>query len=441
VLVPRTGETRGLLAVNPLAHPRVSVVSLADWEHVPAADGQKIKAVQPDRRQAVVEIPGSSFVWIPEPAETSQPPTPRFPLVEELTLRNEFFEVLINETTGGIQHLKNHGRSPNRLSQQLSYRFPRERTLPLPGDPPRELKTCYADVRMTALEITSNGPALGEIVTQTEVFDQLTGEVLAECRQTVQVWRGLPEVRVRIELDTKIEPDGDPWNTYFTSRFAWKDEDAALTRGLMQGAHPIRGERIEAPYYLEIASGERRTTLLFGGLPFHRRIGDRMLDSILVPPGETTRTIEFRIAVDEPYPLLAAHAMLMPPGELHLTQGPPQPTGGWFFHLKERNVQILSIQPLVPDPLGTAAVGTDGEHEPGTAPSAEPETRSGYALRLLETEGRSRSVKLKLFKTPRRARKRDFRGRTLKELPLRRDTVIIDLRAHELVDVELLDAD
>ena len=57
-------------------------------------------------------------------------------------IRNEFIEVHINETTGGIARIKQYGRKPNRLSQQLAFRFPRERT-PCesppkrpPGNPP-----------------------------------------------------------------------------------------------------------------------------------------------------------------------------------------------------------------------------------------------------------------------------------------------------------------
>jgi alpha-mannosidase len=157
-----------------------------------------------------------------------------------------------------------------------------------------------------------------------------------------------------------------------------------------------------------------------------------MLDTILIAAGETRRTFDFRIAVDEPYPLLAAHAMLMPPGELFLEQGPGDPTGGWFFHLKERNIQILSIQPIVPSAQWT---------EPEEHVETVPELTSGFALRLLETEGRSRRVKLKLFRTPQQARKRDFRGRSIKELTIRKETVLIEMRPHELVDVELLYAD
>ncbi|HSG72906.1 MAG TPA: hypothetical protein VLA12_21010, partial [Planctomycetaceae bacterium] len=57
LLVPQSGSTRGLLLVNSLAHSRTTVVSLAGFEHLPVVDGEKIKAVQADRNQAVVEVP------------------------------------------------------------------------------------------------------------------------------------------------------------------------------------------------------------------------------------------------------------------------------------------------------------------------------------------------------------------------------------------------
>ena len=39
-------------------------------------------------------------------------------------IRNEFIEVYVNEATGGIGRIKQYGRKPNRLSQQLAFRFP-----------------------------------------------------------------------------------------------------------------------------------------------------------------------------------------------------------------------------------------------------------------------------------------------------------------------------
>ena len=61
----------------------------------------------------------------------------------------------------------------------------------------------------------------------------------------------------------------------------------------------------------------------------------------------------------------------------------------------------------------------------------------GFALRLLETEGRHRQVKLRCFKTPTSARQIDFQGRTITDLSIIDEHVIIEMTAYEIVDVEM----
>ena len=46
-------------------------------------------------------------------------------------------------------------------------------------------------------------------------------QALAAFRQTVRVWRALPTIEIDVELTDVKLPDGDPWNNYFASRFAW----------------------------------------------------------------------------------------------------------------------------------------------------------------------------------------------------------------------------
>ena len=61
----------------------------------------------------------------------------------------------------------------------------------------------------------------------------------------------------------------------------------------------------------------------------------------------------------------------------------------------------------------------------------------GFAVRLTETEGRAKSVKLRCFRQPTFARKRDFRGETISELFMEGDAVVIDMTACEIADIEL----
>jgi alpha-mannosidase len=365
---------------------------------------------------------------VPPPAD------PAAALASPNLLRNEFFEVHLNDLTGGIAQIKEYGRSPNRLSQQLNYRFSRERTVQVgEGERREEVKTHYAEMRQLSSEVTSTGPALGEIVTTGEIVDQKEGARLAGFRQTMRVWRGRPVVEIDVELDTEKLPDGEPWHNYFTSRFAWHDETASLTRSTMMGACEAAEERIESLHYLEIATPEQRTTIVAPGLPFHRKTGPRMIDTILVVARETERTFRFVVAIDQDYPMQAALDALHPAVVVATTSGPPQSgTAGWFFHLATRQVQVLQMLPLSD---WTVVPAAEGEAAP-PAPVAVPD-QCGCGLRLVETEGRPVRARLRCFRSPRRARQRDLIGNTVCELAVDDDAVLVDLTSFEIADIEI----
>lgn len=429
VVLSGAGGEAGVLLVNTLSHARVAAVDLPELASSPPV-GNGVKTVQfDDRRRAVVaEIPGSGFLWLPKDGQATVPApkkgTP--PLAEDFVLRNDYFEVDLNEATGGIGRIKNYGRSPNRLSQQVAYRYSHERQVPV-GPPSEEgeremIQSYYSEMRLKSAEVTSSGPALGEIVTQGEIVDPLHETPLATYQQTTRVWRHRPVVEVDLELDLQKTPDADPWTNYYALRFAWNDSTAALTRSVQDFAFGFRGERFDSPDYLEIAEDDLRTTLLFHGLPFHRKTGPRMLDTLLVTAGESKRTFRFDIAIDESYPLVAAREAMTPPLTIPTETGPPR-TGpsGWFLHQNAKNVQIVSVRGTHPKP------SQEGE---SNAPF-------GFIVRLAETEGRPRHVRLRCFRTPTAARILDFQGETLNGLTIENEAVQIPMTGYEIADVQL----
>ncbi|MBW3540062.1 MAG: hypothetical protein KY476_07325 [Planctomycetes bacterium] len=426
------GDRRGVLVINPLSFARTATVELPMLLSPPAVGGAVKSSQFDDRHQAVtLELPGCGYVWLPaegaerlagRDAEASGPA-----LVEDLILRNEFFEVYINDQTGGVARIKNYGRSPNRLSQQLAYRFGRERTIRVGED--EHVKSYYSEMRASRTEVTSTGPAVGEVVTWGEIIDQEEDRRLAGFRQTTRVWRARPIVEIEIELEPETLPEGDPWTNYYAARFAWNDSTASLTRSVHDQAQGFSGERFDGPQYLEIASDSERTTILPCGRPYWRKTGPRMVDSLMIVEGETRRRFRFAIAVDCPYPLEPALEELSPPLIVPTEAGPPSAgTSGWFFHLSARNVQLTRILPLV-EPAAHAPLD---QLEQAARPAAE-----GFAVRLLETEGRDRQVRLRCFRTPHSARRRDFNGETISELRIEGDAVLVDMTKYEIADVEL----
>ncbi len=439
VIMHGAGEQPGCLVLNPLSFARRISVAVPGIEAPPAASGA-VKTVQFDdaRKVITLDVPASGYVWIPavaappEPAPKGQT-TPEMPppTVSENVIRNEFFEVHINEATGGIARIKGHGRKPNRLSQQLAYRFPRERTFLSADDEDDEVTTEYSEMRCHSLEVTCDGPALGEVVTTGEIVDQQFDRRLAGFQQTVRVWRGRPVVEVDIEIDTDEFPDSDPWRNYYAARFAWNDSTATVTRSMLEGAHDCGSDRFESLHYVEISDDKERTTIVHHGLPFHRITGPRMLDTLLAVSGETRRRFRFTVAVDVAYPMQAALDAMSPPVVIQTSGGPPQAgTSGWFFSLDAKNVQLTRIT----GPMGEPASSLE-PWEAGETPQLPP--ADGFAVRLRETEGRFRQIKLGCWRSPTSARKRDFLGRTISVLEIEGDSVVVELDPHEIADVEL----
>ncbi|NOX56350.1 MAG: hypothetical protein GXP27_18275 [Planctomycetes bacterium] len=495
VILQGTPRQPGYLVINPLSFPRKVVVEVSADEPAPRPTGP-VLGVQTlgDRHAVLVTVPGCGFAWFPKgaPDQPAVDEAASVPLAEDNCLRNEFFEAYVNEETGGLLRLNTYRRDTNRLSQQLAFRFPWARPVARTEDGIVN-KSYYSQMRCRSLQVTSSGPHLGEIVATGEIIDQQSKAVLAEFRQAFRVWRHRPVLELEIELNPHQLPQAAPWASYYASRFAWNDATASLTRSILETAQTARGERIETPGYLEIASEQQRTTLLFGGLPFHRKTGPRMLDTLLITAGETRRRFRLWIAIDQDYPLQAAWDVTTPLQAIPTDCGPPRPgQTGWLFHVDAKNVQILGLSELLPEPADeqseekaavsaldppagdlpqdpwdewhdqveawddltqegaewrdepietSGATDANVPHQTATFSSASSSQRSaarrGFTVRLIETEGRGRAVRLRCFRTPASARQRDFEGRTLRPVSVQGDAVLLDLGPYEIAEVEL----
>ena len=434
IIMHSANDGQGFLVLNPLSFARRVVVSLPGLKSPPAIAGA-IKAVefdaaQPERSACVVDVPGCGYVWISTNATGGLPVAPKQALAENWLLRNDLFEVAINERTGGIAHVRYHNQRTKRMSQQLSFRFPRERTISVGEEPSDTIKSQYAEMQCRGHEVVRSGTACGEIVTFGDIIDQVKNEKLASFRQTARVWRACSTIDIEIELSDVKPPEGDPWNNYFASRFAWNDSSSSVTRSIYHSAHGFSGERFETSDYIEIASEDERLTIVSHGLPFHRQTGDRMVDSLLIVAGEDERRFRFTIAVDTPYPLEAAWNATTPAPAIPTERGSPRAgLTGWFFHIDARHVQLTRL-------LGASNSETPPSPLEQFEHSSLPRD-PGFAVRLIETEGRTKPVKLRCFHRPTFARTRGFRGETISELPIEGDAVIVNLTAYEVVDVEL----
>jgi len=422
-VLPRTespAET-GLLLVNPFSFSRQVLAETAELEQLPALTGPvRAGHVSPSGSQLIVDVPAMGFAWLGRSGETPPPPAPRKrtkkreepALAEENLLRNEFFELVICPKTGAIQGIHEYQLRGNRLGQQVAMRLVPPANSRCEVWDEQALAEEYSKMVADEVSVTCAGPLVGEIASRGRLLDW-DGNRVAAFRQRTRVRRGSRVVEIQLDLDIDRLPKPDPWNSYYAVRFAWPDETTQLCRSVNWACLPTDNRLLEAPHFIDLRSAKSRVTILTGGLPYHRRFGMRMLDTLLVVHGESRRSFRLGVAIGLGHPIQGALDFLAPKAMIAQNAPPPCSQYGWLFHVDARNVVATHWSPLL---LGEQVVG--------------------YRTRLLEVEGRNTRVGIRSFRPVKAARKTDLRGADPKPLPAEDDRVTIDLPAYGWVQVE-----
>jgi hypothetical protein len=207
------------------------------------------------------------------------------------------------------------------------------------------------------------------------VYRLQLGSRLLEVEGTVDVvsshW--IPQAKENPNEDaSKGNLSGFPWQRYLALR-------AVLANGMATTETLVRDRRVSAagrryvsPLGLHLDLVSNRVTICGGGLPFHRRYADDRFDTLVA-----TRMgkMDFRVAYgfNLPQPVHAARAWIVPPHALSsdrmMAARLVTPSHhGYFLHFSPASIVLLH-----------AVLSDDG---------------TAIELALLETEGRSRSVKV-----------------------------------------------
>lgn len=410
--VPRRSETSetGYLVANPHSFVRRIGLHTPDLESLPTIERPVYAASKSgNSKHAVVDVPPMGFVWVKPGGRQGRSKKNQQALADECILRNEFLEALLDPKTGALRALHDYESRGNRMSQRIVFQPGRSKRRRQDADNPPTYSVMAAD----SIETTVATPTLGEIVAKGRLLDR-KGKPLAGFQQTYRIWRGSRVLELEIELDPQVECKPDPWNSYFAVRSAWGTESADLWRGVNQMRQKATAKRLEAPHYIEIDEVTNRTTILTGGLPYHRLVGRRMLDSLLIVRGEQCRRFRMGIGVDLKHPSQEAHSLLTPETVVCQSAAPPSPAdSGWLFHVDSRNVIATHWAPL-----------------------EEGDDVKGFRVRLLETGGRSAKTRLSSFRPVASARQVNFCGESQADCQLADGQIQLDFGAHEWVEVE-----
>ncbi|MFM7316946.1 MAG: hypothetical protein ACKO5E_08345, partial [bacterium] len=364
----------------------------------------------------VVDLPANGYAWVPAFANVDDPITPMGQLrydFEANQIIHPHFVVSIDATTGGFKGLKRPGEPQARMGQQLSLIGVGGAT-----DAPCMIQEGNPDV-------CYGGPARMEVRTRGRVVDPSdTSRTVARFEQVFEASLGRPTLNLTIHLSdidesffSSSHAAYSSWGRALVCRWAWRESDARIRRLSHLQAHSSTANRPTSPEALEIGQGSKRITILPQGLPFHRRHGQRMLDTVLVTGREQARSFKVALVLDLEFPHQAVQDELTPPFIVPVRSGPPV-TGhrGWFYHLDHRNVTMSKVEYL--------ASGSEG--------------RGGAVVfNLVESAGRAARVRLRTMLNPTYARQIDDRGQTVIDLSVSDDAVDIDLTPYEIARIEV----
>lgn len=415
--LPRGGGSpeRAYLSFNTLNSARTRGIVVPELKDLPSGDKPLIIAAHDSNQKfAAIEVPGSGYAWIAGNAQSGS--ARQKTLLEGNVLRNEHMEVHIHPETGGIKSVYDYKTRGNRLSQQLSLRMPGRKQATGEHYRGPDANAVYSRMVATQVDPTVNTPALGEIHTAGNIVSE-EDEVMATFRQTYRLWRASRVLEIDMEIQPQVDPKSLPWDSHYCSRLAWGDE-AALTYHDVQWVRTrCSGRRIEASNYVEAETTHGKISLLTAGIPFHLRNQGHVLDTILIPHGETRRNFRLGVGLDLPYSLPAARDFLyQPQPEFEMAPMPAGGTASWLFHLDARNVILTSLASRTND---------SGQI-------------TGFTTKVLETEGRPAKGSIRCFRPVKVAYLCDFQGKRLTKCEVDKDRIHFQLAAGQWypLDVE-----
>ncbi|OJW22557.1 MAG: glycosyl hydrolase family 38 [Planctomycetales bacterium 71-10] len=408
-----SGDARpGYLVFNPIAVARKVPVLLPDASPDLRPEGALVAAQLTDEGVvAVVDLPGFGFAWIPRETAADLPPAEAGRVAANgCVIKNESIEVEFDEATGGLRGIMAIGESTARLAQQVV----------MTGLKGPQGEAAASKMRRERFEVEFAGPALVQAVSTSALVDH-AGKAFAQVDLRCRLWAGRPIAELEMTV-RDLDPTwadwaarSEPWSHHLACRWAWPDASSMVRRLAFLSPETTQAERPESPDAIDVSTRRQRTAMLSGGLPYHKKAGARMLDTILVAGSEGGRTFRLAVALDSEHPHRQAQDFLTPAVAVPTEAGPP-PMGdrGWLMKTDTQAVAVTHV--------GFLAETYDGRGW-------------GIDVHLVETAGYHARCRVQFFRNPTWARQYDLQGEAIGDLSVDGDAVWLDLMAGELFRV------
>ncbi len=263
-------------------------------------------------------------------------------IAEGNTLQNEFMEISLSETTGGIQGVYSGGVRGNRFSMRLVH--VESNVKGSNKDAEKDESTMVCD----SFEVAEASQAKGAIVVRGRVLSK-DSQVAAEFDLRYELQRGSRWLHVSGSIHPKANFGDQPWNNYVAARAVVASE-SAITRVIVRDKlHRAKSRRLVAPLGVVLDEAERQTLIGSAGLAYHRRVGDRFTDTLLAVKGQNAYKFSFAYGFDQPQPVATAKGLLCQPSVVSISSDASLPSTGWITHVSPRDAMINHMRVFTRD--------------------------------------------------------------------------------------------
>ena len=386
----------GVIAVNPLSFARKMFVDNIAVD-VPPMGYAYIESQTPTEPSGKKSLLGQFFGTNDAPvlARKAMDEIGRGEKRAVYILENQYFSAKFDAVTGALRSIFTNRSRFNQLSRQIA--FYKDQT--------------YSIQAADEIILTKETAEVGQL--------RITGRLVCPNGETAVRFTETVTLRSQdrlLDFDLTLEPllelDDDRWNSFIAVRYAWNDDTLEMCGGLNDGVHVLPNRKhFYSPRFIDLRHEAGSLTFLSEGLPFHRRSGDRQLDTLLIVKGESQRQFHLGVAVNVKNPSFLSYDFLLGQEEF-IVPVPcrPKNPSAWLFQIESNNVAALYWETIW-----------------------ESDRLIGYMVYLQEMAGRRAHFALRSFVPPKHASAMNFQGKEIKTFKVDADAVLIDMHIYELL--------
>jgi alpha-mannosidase len=249
-----------------------------------------------------------------------------------MRLQNEFMEVVIHPTSGGIAGVYSGAIRGNRFSLKL-----------IAQQASAAGTASETEMQSDAIELISTTAARGSVQVNGKLLAAKSAQPAATFQLVYVLERGSRVLRVEGELTPQLPISGSVWQNYVAARAAVSGETAIMRPIVRDKIHRHSTRQIFAPLGVVIDESERQTLVAAHGLPFHRHVSDRFLDTLLAVTNDGPQKFRLDYAFDVPSPVATARALIASPQIVPVSAAADTSSIGWLLHASPKTLQISKL--------------------------------------------------------------------------------------------------